>query len=64
MDPITIIAAANAAMSLMEALVPQIRNLVSRGEITVEQQQELLKKYNSLKTQADGQFTGPEWEVK
>lgn len=63
MDPITILAAANAGIALVEQLIPIIAQLKGSGLITVEQQQILLAKYNSLKDKADGQFSGPEWDV-
>ena len=63
MNPIAILAATNAALSLAEQLLPLIDQLSAKGEVSAEQQAELLAKYNSLKTQADGQFSGPAWQV-
>jgi hypothetical protein len=62
MDPITTIAAVNAAITLAETLIPRVQELFRKGEITAEQQQEVLRRYNSLKAKADGQFSGPEWQ--
>lgn len=64
MNPLAILATANAALSLLEQLLPLIDGLAAKGEVTPEQQAELLAKYNSLKTQADGQFTGTAWQVE
>jgi hypothetical protein len=64
MDPITAIAAVSAALSLVESLIPKIAEWTKQGDISPEQQAELLAKYNSLRSRADGQFTGPEWEVR
>lgn len=55
--------AINAALTLVEELLPKITELASKGEITAGQQAEVLAKYNSLKARADGQFSGPEWQV-
>lgn len=63
MNPVAILAATNAALSLAEKLLPLIDQLAAKGEVTPEQQAELLARYNSLKTQADGQFTGPAWQL-
>ena len=63
MNPVAILAATNAALSLAEQLLPLIAALAAKGEVTPAQQAELLTKYNSLKTQADGQFTGPAWQL-
>lgn len=57
------ITAANAALALAEALIPKIRELARRGEITTEQQTELLRRVESLKAKAAGEFSGPEWQV-
>lgn len=62
MDPITIIAAVNAALALVETLIPQLSRLLQNGEITVEQQQAVLDRYNALKKAAEEGFSGPEWE--
>lgn len=54
--------ALNAALALIENLLPIIAAKVAAGEITPEQQAEVRRKYLALKTQADAAFTGPEWE--
>ena len=63
MGPQEILTATNAAITLIEALLPSITALVQKGEITPAQQTALMAKYQSLKTKADGQFAGPEWQV-
>jgi hypothetical protein len=63
METTAILAAVNAALDITTQLLPLINQLAAKGEVTPEQQAELLARYNSLKTQADGQFTGPAWQV-
>ena len=63
METTAILAAVNAALDITTRLLPLIDQLAAKGEVTPEQQAELLARYNSLKTQADGQFTGPAWQV-
>jgi len=53
----------NAALALAESLLPIIDNLAARGEISVEKQAEARQRYLSLRAKADGQFTGPQWQV-
>lgn len=62
MDPITIIALANAALGMVEALIPQVAALVKNGEISVEDQQKVLDRYNAVKAAAATGFSGPEWK--
>lgn len=61
MTPAAILAALNGALALSQALLPLVDQYRQTGEITEAEQAELLAKYNSLKAQADGQFTGPAW---
>jgi hypothetical protein len=63
MDPITILALINGSINLIETALPAIQQAVNNGQISVEQQAQLLARYNSLKAKADGQFSGPEWAV-
>ena len=63
MDPATVISLATVAIDLVEKLLPAIEQLRLRGEITAEQQQQVLSRYQSLRTRADGQFSGPEWQI-
>lgn len=62
MDPATIIALLNGALQLGGALLPQIDKMRQEGTITPEQQAEIHAKYLSLKSAADGQFSGPQWQ--
>ena len=62
MDPATIISLATVAIDLVEKLLPAIEQLRAKGEITPEQQQELMDRYQSLKARADGQFSGAHWK--
>jgi hypothetical protein len=58
------IAIANAAIALIEALAPKIQAAVKSGQVTPTEQQTLLDKYNSLKTNLDAAFSGPEWTIQ
>ena len=60
MDPLTIIGAASAAIALLEKLIPWIGNMTSKGEITIEQQQEIKDRLAALRT--DAGWDGPEWD--
>jgi hypothetical protein len=42
MNPIAIVAAVSAALNLVEQLLPTVRELFAAGEISIEQQAELL----------------------
>lgn len=53
----------DVGLALVEKLLPTLSSLKLSGEITAEQQQAVLDKFNSLRAKADGQFGGPEWEV-
>lgn len=64
MDPITLISLASGAMSMVETLIPAIQKLAQSGEITKEQQQAVLEKYNALVSSGDAMFEGPEWQVE
>ena len=63
MDPLTILNAVNAGLALVDALLPELQKLQLKGEISVEQQQAVLDRYSRLKARADGQFSGPEWDL-
>jgi hypothetical protein len=62
MDPLTIIAMTNAALGLVEALMPAVSALFKNGQISVEEQQKLLDRYNAIKATVDAGFEGPEWK--
>lgn len=55
------IALANAALSLFESLVPKLKELTQKGEITVEEQAELKARYERLKNNQDEVFAGSQW---
>lgn len=64
MNPIAIVQLVNALFSMTEELLPQLSKMSKDGQITPEQQAKLIARYNSLKTRADGQFSGPEWKIE
>lgn len=61
MDPVTIMAILNGAISAIEALAPKIKEMFQSGQITVEQQQDLMRRLDALRTQ---DYSGPEWKVE
>lgn len=63
MNPLLVINGVNAALALVEALLPTLQELKLAGQISAEQQQSVLDRYNSLKNRAEGQFSGPEWRI-
>lgn len=63
MNATVLIAVINAAISIVETLVPKLKELFSKGEITVAQQSELMARVEKILKDASS-FTGPEWEVK
>lgn len=62
MDALTTIAAVNAALALVEALTPEIAALAQRGEISTDQQQTVLDRYNAVKKACEQGLVGSEWE--
>ncbi len=63
MNSVAILAALNGAIEITTTLIPVVDQLKRDGLVTEEQQAAILAKYNSLKKQADGQFSGPQWEL-
>jgi hypothetical protein len=63
MDPITAIAAANAALALAETLIPKIQEWAKNGDVTPEQEASVRARLLSLRARAGGEFSGPEWQV-
>lgn len=55
---------ANAALALLEQLLPDIARLVKSGAISPEAQQQLHDRYRSLVNAGDAAFQGPEWEIE
>jgi len=54
----------NAALTLIEKLLPVVTDAVKNGQVTPEAQAELRQKYTALRNQADTAFTGPEWNIE
>jgi hypothetical protein len=59
MNPALILAAIDGAIALIEKLTPLVQNLISKGEITPEQQDALMNRMDEL-NRLD-LFSGPEW---
>lgn len=64
MNPVIVVQLLTSALADAAILLPVIQTLTATGQITVEQQTAVLAQYNSLKTQAEGQFAGPEWKLE
>lgn len=62
MDPITAIAVATAAFEIAEKMAPHIKAAFERGEITAQQQAEILAKYESLQKNFAANFSAPHWQ--
>lgn len=63
MDPITALAFASAAMSLVKQLLPTIRDAINGGELSVEDEAKARAEYESLRGQLGGEYTGSHWEL-
>ncbi len=63
MDPIAILALANAAAALIEKAIPAIRDAISRGEIPPDKQAQVRSEYEKLRAKGGDAFTGPEYEL-
>ncbi len=55
---------ANAALTLLEKLIPYIAQQVKRGAVSPDEQQKLHDRYTTLKAQGDLAFSGPEWRIE
>jgi hypothetical protein len=55
---------ANAAMVLLEKLLPIIGEKFKAGEIPIEEQAAVLARYESLKNRANGEFAGAHWKIE
>jgi hypothetical protein len=53
---------ANAALAVLEKLLPVIQGMAKRGEVSAESQMELQTRYQSLRNAGDAAFEGPEWQ--
>lgn len=59
-----LLAILSASVNGIKTLVPIIRDALSNSEeISQEELDSLRKQYDSLRTQAGGEFTGPQWEL-
>ena len=56
--------AVNAALALVDALMPALKDAFQRGEISAEQQAATRAKYESLRDKLDGQFAGDHWKIE
>lgn len=61
MDPASTIVIANGAMLILETVLPLIKDALSKGEITIEQQAALKARIDALRDKSA--FVGPEWEA-
>lgn len=60
MDPLTMIALMNAALSVIETLGPKIQDMMNKNEITPQQQTDLLNRLSKLR--GGDLFTSPHWQ--
>lgn len=63
MDPITILALANAAIALAEKAIPVIRDAFASGEIPDEEAAAWRDKYNKLRALGGDAYSGPDYEL-
>lgn len=63
MNTIEVLNAINAALALSNALLPSLQAAVSSGDVTPEQQAEVLAKFEALRDNAAAKFSGPEWQL-
>lgn len=64
MEPVEYMALANAAINLVEALIPKIQELTKQGLVSPEDQQKLFDRANTLMEGIESglAFSGPEWQ--
>jgi hypothetical protein len=55
---------ANAALTLLEQLLPKIQQSVAKGDVTVEEQRAVHERYAALRATGDAAFSGPEWQIE
>lgn len=58
------IAFALGLLNLLRIMGPKIAEAVKSGQVPVEKQKEIRAAYDSLTTDMDAHFTGPEWEIE
>lgn len=63
MDPMTIIIAADAAMTFLQKAIPAIRDAFASGDVPVEKQAEVRAKYEQFRAAGGAAFSGPEYEL-
>ena len=51
-------------MDLLKIAVPAIQKEVNAGNVTIEQQKQVLDAYNDLRANLDQHFEGPEWDIE
>lgn len=57
---------ASVAITLIDLALrvwPKVQERIAAGEVSKEEQAQLLAKYNELASNLDQHFSGPEWEV-
>lgn len=54
---------ANAALTLLDKLLPRIQQMVKDGQVSVEEQKATWDKYHALRNKVGNPFMGPEWEA-
>ena len=64
MSGLQVFTAVSAGITLLEELLPLLQAAKLKGEVTPEQQGEVLAKYASLKDRAEGVFAGPGWKIR
>lgn len=62
MEAMAILAAIDASVTLVEKLAPMIQAMAAKGEITVEEQQGVWDRINSLRTQQAGEYQNDGWK--
>jgi len=52
---------ADAAIALLEKLLPIIESKVAAGQVSVQEQEKVRARFESLKARKAGEFSGPQW---
>lgn len=64
METAALLALINGLLGALPSLITEVQTLANKGEITTEQQAEVLAKYQALEALVQaGPFSGPEWKV-
>lgn len=58
------VALALMALQLAKLAVPVLQDAFKSGDVTIEQQKEVLDAYNALSDDLDAAFSGPEWKIE